>query len=238
MASAKRRKRARRDDYVEGERLLSAVERLVDDSDALIAHVEMLSSTLGTASEPASVEVVAEKLIADYSMRAAIAGGVTALPGLLPGSGSAVAVVGGALIDMTLMLKHEVELILCLTHLYGFDIRNEKERWLAYVLAGVRTHDVAHRQNYLADLLEIQMDALPKYTPRELFKLAATVLGKVALRTFPRGLVKAIPLIGIAVSASTNKFLTTNVGWWCVETLERRRLVPESELDVVDAVVR
>jgi uncharacterized protein (DUF697 family) len=234
MAKPKTRKR---DEFAEGQRLLSSVERLVDDCDSLIAHVEMLASKVPGGEEQDTVEIVADLLIADYSMRAAISGGVTALPALLPG-GSVVALVGGAMVDMTLMLKNDVEMILCLSHLYGYDIRDEKERWLAYVLAGIRTYDVAHRQNYLADLLEIQLDALPKYTPRALFKLAATVLGKVALSTLSRGFIKAIPLVGIAVSASTNKFMTTSVGWWCVDALERRRLAPEDERGVVDAVVR
>ncbi len=230
--------RERDDEYTEGRRLLSAVERLVDDCDSLIAEVELLKSKNPAEDDPEARELVTRQIIAAYSMRAAIAGGVTALPGLLPGGGSAVALVGGALVDMTLMLKHDVEMILCLSHLYGYDIRDEKERWLAYVLAGIRTYDVAGRRNYLADLLEIQLDALPKYTPRQLFKLAATVLGKLALSSLSRGFVKAIPLVGIAVSASTNKFMTTSMGWWCVDALERRRLVPaEDERGVVDAVV-
>jgi hypothetical protein len=90
----------------------------------------------------------------------------------------------------------------------------------------------------LTDLLEVQLDALPKYTPRQLFKLAATVLGRRAFSSLSRGLLRAIPFVGIAVSASTNKFLTTSVGWWCVEALERRRLAPSSaDYGVVDAVV-
>jgi hypothetical protein len=140
---------------------------------------------------------------------------------------------------MTFTLKYEVEMILCLSYLHGHDIRDEKERWLAYVLAGLRTYQVQDRSNYLADLLEVQLDVLPKYTPRELFKLAATVLGKIALLSVSRGFVKALPLIGIAVSASTNKFMTWSLGWWCVEALERRRDAERNEgPEAVDAFVR
>lgn len=234
-----KRKRDNPDSSARGARLLSAVERIVDDCDDLIAHVETLkSSSRGGHRE---LDALCEQIISDYSTRAAIAGGVTALPGLLPGGGSVIAFVGGAVADMTLMLKHDVEMMLCLSYLHGYDIRDEKERWLAYVLAGIRTYDVRARQNYLADLLEVQLDALPKYTAREMFKLASTVLGKIALLSFSKSFVKAVPLIGIAISASTNKFMTTSAGWWCVEALERRRASgddPDLEAETVDAVLR
>src|SRR6185369_14822690 len=212
------------DPYTRGERLLTAVERLVEDCDDLIAHVETLKSAAAhDMDDEERIETIADQIIADYSRRSAIAGGVTSLPALLPGGGSALALVGGVLADMTFLLKHDVEMILCLSYLYGHNIRQEKERWLAYVLAGMRTYHAQARQNYLADVLEVQLDALPKYTPHELFKMAATVLGKIAILSVSRGFVKALPLIGIAVSASTNKFMTWSAGWWCVEALERRR---------------
>jgi uncharacterized protein (DUF697 family) len=230
----------KRNSYARGEQLLSAVERLVEDCDDLIAHVETLKSA--KASEPDEqerIDSIARQIIEDYSRRAAISGGVTAMPGLLPGGGSALALIGGVLADMTFVLKYEVEMILCLTYLYGHDIRDEKERWLAYVLAGIRTHEMQDRNNYLADVLEVQLDALPKYTPRELFKLAATVMGKIALLSVGRGFVKALPFVGIVVSASTNKFMTTSLGWWVVEALERRHDAKRNEgPEAVDAFVR
>jgi uncharacterized protein (DUF697 family) len=225
--------------FLRGERLLSAVERVVEDCDDLIAHVETLKSAASEVDPEDLHEYVAKQLIEGYSTRSAIAGGLTSLPALLPGAGSAVAFVGGMLADMTYMLKHDVEMILCLSYLYGYDIRDEKERWLAYVLAGIRTYEVQVRRNYMADLFDLQLDALPKYTPRELFKLAATVLGKLALLSLSKGFVKTLPLVGIAVSASTNKFMTWSVGWWCVEALERRRTAEHNQPpEAVDAYVR
>jgi uncharacterized protein (DUF697 family) len=95
------------------------------------------------------------------------------------------------------------------------------------------------RRNFFADLIDLQLDALPKYTPRELFKLAAAILGKIALVSVSRGFVKTLPLVGVAVSASTNKFMTWSVGWWCVEALERRRDAERNdERQTVDAFVR
>jgi uncharacterized protein (DUF697 family) len=237
---AHRKNADRREPFMRGERLLSAVERVVEDCDDLIAHVETLKSAAGEIGDEEGLrEHLARQIIQTYSTRSAIAGGVTSLPALVPGPGSAVALVGGMLADMTYMLKYDIEMILCLSYLYGHDIRDEKERWLAYVLAGIRTYEVQARRNYLADLFDLQLDALPKYTPRELFKLAATVLGKVALISLSKGFIKTLPLVGIAVSSSTNKFMTWSVGWWCVEALERRRSAERhEEPQAVDAFIR
>lgn len=217
---------------------MTAVERLVDDSDTLIARVETLRASMPGEEDARWRERLSSQIIAEFSTRSAIAGGAAALPGLLPGGGYIAALVGGALVDMTLALKHDVEMILCLSHLYGFDIRDERERWLAYVLAGVRVHATERKQNYLLDLLEVQLDALPKYTPRQLFKLAASAIGRRALLSLSRGYLRVLPLVGVVVSASTNKFTTTSVGWGCVEVLERRIEVSELAEDApLDSIV-
>ncbi len=161
------------------------------------------------------------------------------MPGLLPGVGSALVLVGGALVDIAFTLKYEVEMVLCLTYLYGHDIRDERERWLAYVMAGVRVHEAQAGHNYWMDLAEAELDALPRYAPRQLFKLAGSIFGRLALRSATKELAKAVPLVGIVVGASTNKFMTNSVGWWCVDALERRaRTAARNASPPLDALVR
>jgi hypothetical protein len=230
--------------YSQGKRLLSAVERVVDDCDALIALVESHRSLVGLVpgediADPDQRASIASRLIADYSTKSAISGGVTALPGLVPGAGSAIALLGGTLVDVALTLKYEVELALCLAYLYGHDIRDDQERWLAYVMAGVRVYEAQSGRNYFVDLAEAELDALPRYAPRELFKIATTVFGKLLLLSASKSLVKALPLVGIVVGVSANKLMTTSVGWWCVDALERRRRSSAQPSDPpVEAVVR
>ncbi len=222
-----------------GARLLSAVERLIDDPDTLIAEVEV-SREAARAELPGSEaqcrELVATRLIGEYSNRSALAGGLTALPAVLPGIGTGVALVGGFFADVALVLKHEVELVLCLTYLYGYDIREPRERWLAYVMAGARVYEARTGRNYYVDLVEAELDALPRYAPRQISKLALTILGRLALVSVSKGLVRALPFVGIFVGASTNKLLTSSVGWWCVDALERRQGGDaDTDSDVVDA---
>lgn len=220
-----------------GERVLTAVERLVDDHGALSARVEALRASVDVPeADPDHREAVAARIIDSYSMRSAISGGLTALPAAVPGAGTGVALVTGSLVDMTVMLKLEVEMALCLTHLYGFDLSDERERWLAYVIVGVRTCEAEGGKNYFSDLLEAQLDALPLYTPRQMFKLAATVVGQRAVRTLAGRWSRALPLVGVVIGAATNRVMMTKVGWSCVDTLERRLGIPDPE-PVVDADV-
>jgi len=225
-----------------GKRLLFAVERMVDDCDTLAAQAEAAKGDFfgGEDEDDAKrLRAVAERIIAGYSTKSAITGGVAAVPAMVPGPGTAVAVVGGSLADMILMLKHEVEMTLCLTHLYGHDIREEKGRWLAYALAAVHTYEAKSGGSYLEDVTEAQLEALVKYTPRQLGKLAVTALGKLALLSVSKNLVRAVPLVGVVVCASANKMLTAAVGRRCVEALSRRREAGGAQADrVVEASVR
>jgi len=224
----------------QGELLLTAVERIVEDCDDLIADVEGIKEEVGSEDldDEAILDKVAERIIATYSTKSAVTGGLTALPALLPGGGTIVALVGGSMVDMTFMLKHEVEMTLCLTYLYGHDIREEKERWLAYVLAAVSTYEAKSGRNYFADLADAQLEALGKYTPRQLSKLAVTVIGRVALVMASKSLVRALPLVGIVVGASANKVITPQVGWRCVQALDRVRGGPRLQESVVDARIK
>lgn len=220
-----------------GERLLTAVERLVREPGELIEAVEILKyDDDGPESDPAYHRAIATKLISIYSTRSALGGALTAIPSLFPGAGTLLATVGGSMADMAWMLKQEVEMALSLSYLHGYDIRDERERWLAYGLASVSTYEAEAGRNYFADLAETQVEAMVKYTPRELSKLVATHFGRLALARAGRGFVRGIPLVGVAVGVAGNKLLTSAVGWRCVSALGRRRSVDDGE--IVEARLR
>ena len=229
-------------DETRGRRLLTAVERLVAEPDEIIEAVEILryeDEPAASPSEEAFLRDVAARIIATYSTRSAIGGGLTALPAVIPGAGTLITTVGGAMVDMAWMLRQEVEMALSLTYLYGYDITDEHERWLAYGLASIATYDARDGRNYFTDLAEAQIEAMVKYTPRQLSKLVATHFGKIALRRAGRGFFRAIPFVGVVVAASGNKLLTSGVGWRCEAALARRRLADKvRDEDIVDATVR
>ncbi|MCP3057887.1 EcsC family protein [Myxococcus sp. K38C18041901] len=234
------------EDPEQGRKLLTAVERILADTDSLVL---MAKQELAKArdkklpSEDAVREDASLAVVRHFSNRSALSGGLAALPALVPGAGTLVAALGGTLADMCFMLKFEVEMALVLSHLHGFDITREDERQLAFLLASVSTYDAKKDRNAVLDLAETQGVAFWKYAPREASKMLVSVMTKLALLSVSKGLLRALPLVGIAVGSSMNKVLTQRVGDRCVRELKKRReLAPPGETNtshsVVDAHVR
>lgn len=228
---------------VQGRKLLTAVERLLAETGSLVAYSNECmrrakAKKLGDESK--TIAEAASEVVRHYSNLSAVSGGATALPAMLPGIGTAVALTGGALADVALILKFEVEMALVLTHLHGWDIRDEKERQLAFLMASVSTYDAKSGRNFFVDIAEAEGQALWSYAPREVSKLLAMTLTKLAVSGVGKGLARAVPFVGIAVGASLNKVLTGRVGERCVQELAKRgRAVsePRSDDDVVEAKV-
>jgi uncharacterized protein (DUF697 family) len=228
----------------QGRKLLTAVERILSDTDSLIALAEQ-HLRRAREEKPGSDELAraaaASEVVRSFSNRAAVAGGLAAAPALIPGAGTLVAALGGALADMGFLLKYEVEMALVLSHLHGFDIRKDEERQLAFLLASVSTYDAKSGGNALLDMAKAEGVAIWKYAPREVSKMLVGVMAKIALLQLSKGLVRALPLVGIAVGSSMNKVLTGRVGERCIRDLQKRREFFDTEAakeDVVEARVR
>ncbi|QSQ24165.1 EcsC family protein [Pyxidicoccus parkwayensis] len=223
------------EDQEQGRKLLTAVERILADTDSLIAlskqHLEKARQK-GLPSEDAVRDAAALEVVRHFSNRSAVSGGLAALPGILPGAGTLVAALGGTLADMCFMLKFEVEMALVLSHLHGYDITRDDERQLAFLLASVSTYDAKREseRSTVADLAETQGIAFWKYAPREASKVLVGTMTKIALMSVSKGFFRALPLVGIAVGSSMNKVLTQRVGERCTRELKRRLEVapPES----------
>jgi len=231
-----------------GQKLLSAVERILADTETITGLVDDLvrRHPQHDSSDPTDkdlvVHTVGRELVRIYSNRSAISGGAAAVPALMPGLGTLAAVAGGVLVDMALMLKFEVEMVLALSWLHGFDIRTDRERQLAFLLAGVSTYEARSGRNYFVDLADAEAQAVWTYAPREAGKALVSVFAKLAVLTIGKGMARALPLIGIGVGAGMNKVLTTRVGERAVGELARRRRVSDfagtDDPNVVDAEVR
>ncbi len=232
------------EDNERGRKLLSAVERIIDDTENIIAvvdrHAEHARSEQPGIDEDVLRDLVSSKLVKHYSTSSAISGGATALPAIFPGAGSIIALTGGTLLDVAFILKFEVEMALALCWNYGFDVRDERERELAFLLASVLTHDESTGENFVNDVMKAETQALWNYAPRQVPKLIVQVLARLALRQAAKGLARALPFVGIAIGAGLNKALTTKTGNAMTEELRRRRAEGEHEQpkeDVVDANV-
>lgn len=222
-----------------GEQLFSAVERILESPDALIARVEGLEAELDESNPDLDdgqlIERVADSLISSFANRTAAVGGLSSAPALIPLVGTALTLVGGNLVDMTFCLKYEVELVLCLTYLYGYDIRDDRERARAFLLASVSTYSLLESERgpikdtvrAVGDLAQAETQAIFNYTPRQIGKMLTKVFAGLAIKGLSKGLLKAMPVIGIGIAAASNRWLTQQVGDKAREAL-RYRVASES----------
>lgn len=227
--------------HMSGEELLSVIERILRSESEIIGEVERLKS----GAPDKDRKTIADELIAQYSNRSAISGGASALPALIPGWGTLVTVMGGALLDTALLLKFEVEMSLALSWLYGFDIRERAERQMAFLLASISTYDIRNDGNFIVDVMQAEGVAIWNYAPRQVSKILLIVLGRLALVNAGKSLFKAIPLVGVAIGSGMNKVFTMRVGSQCVMRLEERLEVKAQILDsegddedIVDAIIK
>ena len=199
-------------DEEKGRQLLTSVERLVASSDKLRAvAAECLAVAKTRDGEASHRDVAAAEIVRRYSNKAALAGGVSALPGLVPGAGIPLSV-GAAFAELAVLLKLEVEMALVLLHLHGFDIDDPKERQIGFLLASVGTYDAGSGSNYLVDVARAEGVAIWNYGPRRIARMLVTSMAAlVAIRVW-KALLKMVPFVGMAVGSSLNKVLTRRVG--------------------------
>lgn len=222
-------------DEEKGKQLLSAVERLISSDETLIEVVEQAQETARERSPEASKqketlrELTAQQLTRIYSNRAAIAGGAASVPALIPGFGSIAAAVAGTFAELAYVLKCEVELCLSISHVYGFDIAEPKERQLAFLMAAVSTYD-SDGKNFFADIVRAEATAIWNYGPRVLSGMVIKAMAVVAVGAIGRGFLKMIPVLGIAIGGGMNKVLTQRVGNRVSRDFRQRRELMRAEV--------
>lgn len=224
-----------------GAQLYSAVERIVDEPAKIIAWVESIEDQLDEEQPDMDdgefVEEVADRIIQSFANKTMYAGGLSAAPAILPVFGTILALVPGNLADMTLCLKYEVEMVMSLSVLYGFDIKDDHERSLAFLMASVSTYELMSNDRgvvkdavrSVTDIAHAETQAVWNYTPRQVGKYLTKIFLQLALKGAGKGLFKAIPILGIGVAALSNRILTQRVGEQARSSL-RYRVACEAQL--------
>lgn len=159
------------------------------------------------------IELVANKIISNYSYYTAFIGGSTSLVGVVPGLGEVIAVCGGTAVDATLSMKYQIEMTMALAVIYGHDIELEEEKRLCLLIAGLGTINEAGKGGGIAlgskafiKMAEQYLKGAPLLTVKEIFKKVGIVFTRKAL-------VKGIPFgVGVIIGATANKGLTIYVG--------------------------
>jgi hypothetical protein len=205
-----------------GQRFLSAVERLLRSNEE-IHDIVWEERQKGPGAS--------ERIVSRFSNQSAVAGALAGAPSLVPGWGL-LGAAGMMMVEMTYVMKFEVEMCLALAAHHGLDIRRRENRQLAFLLAAVGTSEEMTGRDPLLDLGASSLEAVWNYSPREISKLVLHVFGVVALvqasQSVGKGLLRAIPVVGVGVGAGVNKVLTRRVGLRAIRALRLRPSEPRS----------
>ena len=153
------------------------------------------------------------KLLVDNSRLAMMVGGATALPGIIPGLGTAVAMVGGATADSLVCMKLQVDMCMCLAAAFKYDITSEDGKHLAFLIAatgsvqraGIGAGAKIGSKAGVSMLRQYLRGGALQATKQAFRRVGVTFTRKAAERAIPFG-------IGAVVAGGANYGLTRYVG--------------------------
>ena len=174
-----------RTSLVEG--IMDQTLRMVNDADAAAANkrVQQLRTQKPTFSETDMVE----HLIKQKAIQAGTVGAVTAGASIIPGLGTLAAFTLGAATDVGVTLRLQSELVLEIAAARGHTLTSDERRRAIMIVTGVN----------------LGTERLVNQASRRLAQEAAE-------RFAGRAAVKAVPFVGVAVSAGANVLTTYIVG--------------------------
>lgn len=157
-------------------------------------------------------DLIAEKIISRYIDLSTISGGLSSLTSIIPGIGTVVAMVGGAVADGAVCMKFQVDMCLCMAEAYGYDVSSEDGKHLAFLVAsggalGKFSSEAATNIASKAGvrLIKQYLKGAALQAIKEFFKRLGIIFTRKALE-------KALPFgIGVVISASANRILTKYV---------------------------
>ncbi|URN15035.1 MULTISPECIES: EcsC family protein [Streptomyces] len=214
-------------DGPEESRLQKAVETIVMTPEAAAKVVDGYRAAFEDKNErkPESLEDkrrIAAKIIGRYSKLSAAAGAVTAAPGVIPGIGTAVAVVSGGVADTAAALKLQVDMCMCLVEVFETELSAEDKKHLAFTLALASSVEKMASKGGKAAVMKIAEKLVYQYLTGPALVTIKQLFKRVSITFTQKAMAKAIPAgIGVAFSSSTNYVLTRVVGGVAVAVLAK-----------------
>lgn len=198
-------------------KLLKAIELIIANPENIRAEslqiLEKIKKSNPSKSETEIRNKASEKIISNYSYYAAFSGGATALTGIIPGIGTAVAIGGGATTDAIACMKFQIEMTMAIATVYGHNILNEEGQRLCFIIAGLGAINEATKEGGKAitskafiNLVKENLKGATLTAVKEIFKKLGVTFTRKALE-------KAIPFgIGVVIGFSANKGITWYIG--------------------------
>ncbi len=203
---------------------VAVLDKLVASNDSIKKVVDkaVLYAEKMTNDEHKREKYASRMIIMHYSNLVAAGGGASAIPGLIPFVGPILSIFGVAALDAIIALKFELEMTLALSHLAGFNIDDQRERKIDFLLVCTSLEEAYDydKEPSLKDIIDL---AMSEFSTRELSKTLAKTLARVIVMMSCKRLTRYIPLVGIVIGASVNKVLSARTGRECWRALKHRK---------------
>ena len=167
--------------------LMERLAQVIDDTDeqAAMARVEALRRQRPLSSP----SQLADKLIYDKCMQTAVIGAVSSGASVIPGLGSFASLTVGVAADISLTFKAQAELVIEIAALYNHPLAPDEKRRIVLLVTGASAG----------------ANAVARRTGRR-------IAVKTGEKFAEKGIVKAIPFVGIGASAAANVAMTYAIG--------------------------
>lgn len=200
-----------------GSSLMKMVEAIAITPQDARAVVETYESqarkALPTATDEEIQSLIIEKIINRYSKLAATSGATTALPGIIPGIGTAVGVLGGSAVDMSVCMKLQVDMTMCLGMAINGGMSNEDAKHMSYIIALYGSLEQMGTAGATRMASKAGVKMLNKYLTGSTLTFIKELFKKVGIHFVRKGVAKAIPFgVGVIIGGGANYALTKYVG--------------------------
>lgn len=156
---------------------------------------------------------VAGKITSRYARLAATSGGLTALPGTIPGIGQALAMLGGGATDTVICMKLQVDMCMCLAEAFDYDVSATDTRHLAFMIASGGALNKAGTEAATRIGSKAGVKMLQRYLRGATLQAVKQMFRKVGITFTRKSMERSLPFgIGVALGGAANYGLTRYVG--------------------------
>lgn len=206
-----------------GSSLMKMVEAIAitpQDARVVVQQYEAQArKSLPDATDEKIQKLVTDKIINRYSKLAATSGAATAIPGAIPGIGTAVSMIGGGLVDVSVCMKLQIDMTMCLGIAINGGMSNEDAKHMSYIIAlyGSLEQMGSAGATKIASKAGVRM--VNQYLAGATLVAIKEFFKKIGITFTQKAAAKAIPFgIGIVIGGSANYALTRYVGSAARET--------------------
>lgn len=200
-----------------GSSLMKMVEAIAitpQDARVLVEQYETQAKrSLPGASGERIQKAVTDKLIKRYSKLAATSGAATAVPGAIPGAGTAVALIGGGLTDVTICMKLQIDMTMCLAVAINKGLSNEDAKHMSFIVALAGSLEEMGKAGVTKVASKAGVKMVRQYLTGATLTAIKEFFKKIGIAFARKSLEKAIPFgVGIIIGGTANYALTRYVG--------------------------